>query len=221
MFPPKFVQDELYENETDYSKSLSEQSVIKPFWIGIYFYLEDFIAIFKLFSKYVPRQSKILELGAGGGWLAEFLANAGYNVYASTLSDYDIEVIKTRSQSLQIKGINRLKGIKAPMEKVDEVCQEKFKAVYCYEALHHAYSWRDTLKASYNCLEDGGFLLILKEPNLLHTFVSYRIAKLTNTHEIGFNSRELIPYLKEIRFTVKYQKPRLPLSTSFWLICQK
>jgi 2-polyprenyl-3-methyl-5-hydroxy-6-metoxy-1,4-benzoquinol methylase len=222
IFPPKFEQIELYNNETDYSKSLSQRAIIKPFWIDIFFYLEDFVKIFKLFSKYIPIQSNILELGAGGGWLAEFLAIAGYEVTALTLSTYDIEVIKTRSQSLKLKGVDGLKHIQSPMETVDEVCQKQFTAVYCYEALHHAYSWRDTLKASYNCLEDGGFLMILKEPNLLHTFISYRVAKLTNTHEIGFKSWELIPYLKSLGFTVRYQKKRFfPLLSYFWLVCQK
>jgi hypothetical protein len=38
IFPPKFEQVELYNNETDYSKSLSEQAIIKPLLIGVFFY---------------------------------------------------------------------------------------------------------------------------------------------------------------------------------------
>ena len=79
------------------------------------------------------------------------------------------------------------------MEYVDEAIPEKsaFDAVFVYEALHHAHDWKKSIHAFSACLKPGGWCFIFNEPNLLHTFVSYRVASLSNTHEIGIHPSAL------------------------------
>ena len=71
--------------------------------------------------------------------------------------------------------------MKIPMESVADFLQDKevlpFDVVFVFEALHHAYDWHQSLKSAFECLKPGGWLIICNEPNLIHTFVSYRIAK--------------------------------------------
>ena len=77
---------------------------------------------------------------------------------------------------------------------------EGFDCVFIFEALHHAFDWRETLAAAHKCLKPGGWFLLAKEPMFLHTFVSYRVAKLSNTHEIGMSRRALIRRLRDVGF---------------------
>ena len=66
-----------------------------------------------------------------------------------------------------------------------------FDATFVFEALHHAFDWRKSIQSAARTLKPGGWLVLANEPNLLHTFVSYRVGRLTNTHEIGMSGRAL------------------------------
>ena len=96
-------------------------------------------------------------------------------------------------------------------------------AVYVYAALHHAFDWRETFRAVYNCLAPGGWFLICREPNVLHTFVSYRLAKVSNTKEIGFSRRELASELRKVGFLNLHIFNRSPgfLVKPHWMAAQK
>ncbi|MEL7006798.1 MAG: methyltransferase domain-containing protein, partial [Bacteroidota bacterium] len=98
-----------------------------------------------------------------------------------------------------------------------------FDCVYVYEALHHAYSWEDTISSSFECLKPGGWLLICQEPNLIHTWVSYRISVLSNAHEIGMNRRSIIKHMRESGYrTVRILENRIGLGVRpIWLAAQK
>jgi SAM-dependent methyltransferase len=133
-------------------------------------------------------------------------------------------------QALKCKEIEETLGFDldfaaSPMEAVDELpnCNEAFDAAYVYEALHHAFDWRQTLRATFNVLKPGGWFLLAAEPNRLHTFISYRVAKLSRTHEIGFSRQDLCSELKAAGFaTVKVLAPRIDNRvTPHWIIARK
>jgi cyclopropane fatty-acyl-phospholipid synthase-like methyltransferase len=144
-----------------------------------------------------------LELGAGGGWLAELLAVTGFEVTGTSLSPHDIADARKRIDSIRCKGLQRnLKFEVAAMESVSEAVGPRnyYDGVYVYEALHHAFDWRQAVESAYACLKPGGWMMICNEPNVMHTFISYRIARLSNTHEIGFSKSELICHLMNTGF---------------------
>ena len=172
-----------------------------------------------------PTVQKILELGCGAGWVAEFLAATGFDVCGTTISEWDVTDANLRIKSLEAKGIvPALRFVATPMESVHAaVGAGVFDAVFVYEALHHAFDWRETMRAAFACLKPGGWMLVCNEPNLLHTFASYRVAKLSNSREIGFSRGELKAELRRTGFK-KVTSTGVKLHCWFrphWLLAQK
>jgi 2-polyprenyl-3-methyl-5-hydroxy-6-metoxy-1,4-benzoquinol methylase len=215
-FPPKFEdQARAYQNEIDYHTSLpglelaqtQRSQITKPFWNAgaCTRFLADFSRLFRTLETHgVTPPQRLLELGCGSGWMAEMFAQAGYAVVGSTISRHDIEIANKKAEAARCRDPRtELSFVECPMESVDDLpgARRSFDAVFVYEALHHAFDWRKTLRASAAVLKSGGWLLIANEPNRLHTFISYRVAKLSNTHEIGFAKGALINELKACGFS--------------------
>ena len=229
LFPPRFEdQAKAYAAEINYRKNIpgldpetiNPGEMRKPFWFGhpTEEYLGSFIRLIKLLDgiKVVP-PSRLLELGCGTGWMAEFLAITGFEVTGTSIAPTDIKDAKARLASVAAKGLPvRLRFETAPMESVAETVGPRnyYDAVLVFEALHHAFDWRQAIQSSFGCLRPGGWLLICNEPNWLHTFISYRTAKLVNTHEIGFSRRALTKHLGKAGFT-KIRNMSTPFH--FWI----
>jgi 2-polyprenyl-3-methyl-5-hydroxy-6-metoxy-1,4-benzoquinol methylase len=237
-FPPTFAdQAKAYEAEENFFFNLAgvdpaealDSDMRKPFWFRNDRYIQYFLELCQCLEKCgVHPPQTILELGAGSGWMCEFLATMKFNAIATTIGSSSIEQIELRAQSLNAKSLDaHLRAFQAPMETVDEVLASEnalpVDAVFVFEALHHAYDWEATFKAVFNCLKPGGWFLICREPNLLHTFVSYRVAKLSNTHEIGMSRSAMLQTLREVGF-----QKRVVLKNHFhffiqphWIAAQK
>ena len=238
IFPPTFQdQAKAYAAEIAYRTRLPGQGLEeirrgelrKPFWVprAAEKYLGQFILLLRLFEKSnVFPPAKLLELGCGTGWMAEFLAIAGFDVVATSIAPSDIADAQGRLRSIQTKGLPaQLRFAVAAMESVaDHVGPlNHYDAVFVFEALHHAFDWRQAIHSSFRCLRPGGWLLICNEPNLLHTFISYRVAKLSGTHEIGFRRGELTGHLRKTGFScVKYLSTRVHFWVrNHWIAAQK
>ena len=238
LFPPRFEdQAKTYQGEIDYDKSIpgeSSEQVFsahsrKPFWNArsTRFYIEGYLKILETFERYgVAPPQRILELGCGSGWTSEFLALNGYSVVGTTIAPFDIDIANRKKRALEGKGLNvKLDFRLAPMESVDKIAREEelFEAAFIYEALHHAFDWREALTSASKCLKPGGFFLVANEPNRLHTMVSYRVARLSNTHEIGMSKSDLVEHLRRIGFTqVDVLQPRLNnFYTHIWIMARK
>ena len=238
LFPPKFEdQAKAYAAEVAYREGLPGLNfetmrtgeLRKPFWLAreTERYLSGFIRLRHLLEQLkLSPPARLLELGCGTGWMSEFLAITGFDVTATSIAPQDIEDAKLRVQSIAAKGLDpKLRFEIAAMESVADTVGPKnhYDAVFVYEALHHAFDWRRTVESSFACLRPGGWLLICGEPNVLHTFISYRVAKLANIHEIGFSRGELVRHLKLVGFvSVKSFDTRLHLLIKpHWIIAQK
>jgi ubiquinone/menaquinone biosynthesis C-methylase UbiE len=213
-FPPRF-DDKLaaYEGEINYYQSLAgvsvdeakERNLRKPFWGPAEFqsYARCFAELLRVLRKLgLYPQSQLLELGCGTGWMAEFLVYSGYSVVGTSLAPVTIEIAKRREEALRVKGFSGQARFQVgPMENVDEFVEHDFDGVFVFESLHHAFSWRRAIGAAYRCLKPGGWLLLANEPNVLHTFISYREGRLTNTHEIGLSRKQVTKHMVECGFT--------------------
>lgn len=199
-----------YENEMRYGHALGgiskeefqAKEMRKPFWDAnaAEKYLNGFVRLLRRFESLgVAPGSRILELGCGSGWMAEFFALTGYNVVATTIAPTDGPAVESRATALRAKGVTSELVFKlSPMESVDQVVAlNSFDAAYIYQALHHAHAWKAVLSAALRTLKPGGCLIIADEPNVLHTFTSYRMGKLSGTHEIGMSRRQIIRCLRE------------------------
>jgi len=192
----------------------------KPFWsaAAMRTYLNCFIDLAELLEHLdVKAPQKILELGCGNGWMAELLALLRFTVVGTSIAPDDIADAQLRVLSLEAKNLKPQLHFRAtPMETVNQVVGDylPFDAVFVFEALHHAYDWRQAIDAAHACLKPGGWLIIAHEPNVIHTYVSYRVSKLANVHDIGFNRQELIEYLRRAGLThVRVTKNNF----SFWM----
>lgn len=210
-FPPTFQDRQLaYDAEIAYKYSLpgidvtdmTDTLMRKPFWYGsaLKSYLSGFMNMVEAFEQIgLHPPHKVLELGCGTGWMAEFLALMRFQVVGTSISPHEIQDAQHRVQSLQAKLLDvDLEYRVTPMESVDQAVPDQmpFDGVFVFEALHHAYDWRQAVRASYACLKPGGWLIIANEPNALHTWISYRVARLSKTHEIGFTRTELMRHLE-------------------------
>lgn len=238
LFPPTFLdQQQAYRNEINYCAALPglnvEETAItelrKPFWFGpsLHSYLGAFLKLAGLLEKArIAPPAKLLEIGGGTGWTAEFLAQLGFKVVCTTLSPRDVEIALKRLGSMAARGLAFDLHFKAcPMETVGEHVLEHcpFDAVLVFEALHHAFDWKAAITSVFSCLRPGGWFLICNEPNVMHTAISYRIARLSNTHEVGFRKTELVTHLRQAGFRrILSQGPRPSLLfRPHWLMAQK
>jgi 2-polyprenyl-3-methyl-5-hydroxy-6-metoxy-1,4-benzoquinol methylase len=237
-FPPAFPErQKAYEAEINLKFSLpgcdsdevTDDSMRKPFQYGplLKRALSNFAGVVECLQRLGIRPpQKILELGCGYGWMSEALALMRFEVLGTSISPHEIRDAQLRIPGLQAKGLSvNLEYRAAPMETVDQAVAERipFDAVFVCTALHHAYNWREAVQASRRCLKPGGWLIIANEPNVLHTLISYRVAKLAHTHEIGLSYAELSGHLRKTGFR-KILRLRNHLSfyvRHHWLAAQK
>ncbi|MDB6025505.1 MAG: hypothetical protein JWM68_1728 [Verrucomicrobiales bacterium] len=211
-FPPKLVSREsTFEGEREQfsamegsMEDLLQEVMQKPFRTAhTEYYLQVFCHIIdQLERRGIRAGSRILELGCGSGWLAELLAIHGYEVVGTTIAPVDIVNGQRRIDALKVKGLKcKLEFFAAPMEEVfKQVAPNSFDAVFCFEALHHAFDWRESLDSATRCLKPGGWLLLCSEPPPLHTYVCYRSSIILKTHEIGFKPNEIRQHLKKLNY---------------------
>jgi 2-polyprenyl-3-methyl-5-hydroxy-6-metoxy-1,4-benzoquinol methylase len=214
-FPPTFDdQAKAHQAEIDYYVSTPglsleeniESHTRKPFWGPDCFakYSKSFVKLLRILEQIgLSPGHRLLEFGCGPGWMAEFLALSGYSVCGTTITPIDVVIAEKRIAAMRALGLsNELSFKVSPMESVHEVLQsqESFDGVFVFEALHHAFDWRRALQAAYRCLNPSGRLVLANEPNLLHTFISYRVARLAHIHEIGLSRKALLLEMRKIGF---------------------
>jgi SAM-dependent methyltransferase len=237
-FPPTFEdQQAAYQAERDFNESLpgmdlkdvQEGHARKPFWGSAHFekYSRDFVRLLKVFEQIqTSKGQRLLEVGCGPGWTAEFLAMSGYSVIGTTIAPHDVLLGQQRAQAFAQRGLaETLEFKEAPMETVDKLFDGsgQFDLAYAYEALHHAFDWRKAVQSLHRCLKPGGWLVLANEPNVLHTCISYRVARLSNTHEIGFRQKDLLSGLRSAGFQrLRVFAPRINnLVSQHWIAAQK
>ncbi|HWB58897.1 MAG TPA: class I SAM-dependent methyltransferase [Chthoniobacteraceae bacterium] len=211
LFPPQFPdQAKAHENERlAFSRipGLAPGDVLrdaarKPFWNAPA--ADKLLADFAFLLVWMERlgihaPARVIEIGCGPGWMSEFFAMEGYDTLGTSIAPCDLPIWEGRVNACKARGTGaRLRFAVCEMENVDKLAeaQGKFDCCVVYEALHHAHDWRATVKAVANVLKPGGWFLVAAEPNVLHTVVSYRVALLTHTHEVGISRPQFIAELQ-------------------------
>jgi len=215
-FPPRFQRDTTWNNEiacVDRLPGMERDEWYRkvcaaPFGFAdgigddlFEHYLDSLRHIHRMLLTYVRPPARVLELGCGHGWLCEILAGMGYDVTGTTIVPDDICCAQRRIAAIRAKGImSQLQFEVCPMETVGDRFSG-FDCVLIHEALHHAFDWKETVRSVAKALRPGGWFLICREPNLAHTFISYRVAKITNTHEVGISRPALKRELRSAGFS--------------------
>jgi 2-polyprenyl-3-methyl-5-hydroxy-6-metoxy-1,4-benzoquinol methylase len=233
-FPPRLSsREDTYRGERNQFESWEFQeldktivdSMTKPFSFPphlLKLYSWAFVHITQMLEKHsVNPGAKLLEFGCGMGWLAELLAYRGYNVTGTTIAPIDIKHAHRRIDLIKGRGIkSELSFFCSPMEETHKHVDisKPFDAAFCFEALHHAYDWRESLESVSKCIRPGGYLFLFNEPSTLHTYICHRSAKILKTHEIGFKRKDLTHHLASLGFTdIEVHRPvQIEKFSDFW-----
>ncbi len=81
--------------------------------------------VHKVYLKHLPKGAKILELNAGTGVDAVFLADKGFSVFATDISDKMIDLIKTKSKS----EITKIEAKTLSFDEISQLNEINFDAV--------------------------------------------------------------------------------------------
>jgi SAM-dependent methyltransferase len=234
--PVRLDRATAYENEMQYGHALGgispeefqAKEMRKPFWDANAAdkYLSGFVRLLGLVESLgIAPGSRVLELGCGSGWMAEFFTLTGYDIVATTIALTDQSAVESRIAALRAKGVTSELTFKlSPMESVDQVVElNSFDAAYVHQALHHAHDWKAVLSAAFRTLKPGGWMIIADEPNFLHTFTSYRMGKMSGTHEVGMSRRKVIRFLRDSGYReVRTISPRFDdCLHPLWIVARK
>jgi 2-polyprenyl-3-methyl-5-hydroxy-6-metoxy-1,4-benzoquinol methylase len=118
-----------------------------------------------LFSKYVDKNGKVLDVGAGAGAFSQRLLDLGYNVTA-----LDVDPEKWIPKDIPFLQLDIDAGIAASV-------QQTFDTVCCFEVIEHVENPWNLLREIYRVVTPGGYLL-LSTPNIT-SFLSRSLFFLT------------------------------------------
>ena len=156
--------------------------------------------------------------------MSEFLAASGCRSVGTSINQDEVETARHRIEVFARRELDgELAFEETAMETVGEHFsgRDPFDFVFVHAALHHAFSWQETLASVASVLRPAGWLLICNEPNLLHTLQSYRISKLDHTHEIGMSRRAIHTRLLESGFDRVENYSRPGLFKPIWLAARR
>lgn len=143
-----------------------------------------------------PPPARVVEFGCGSGWLSLILAERGYDVVGVDISPDGIALAEKLKAE---RGIANISFQVADYENV-RIAPPADYAIF-HDALHHAESELDALRAAYAALAPGG-LLICIEPGDGHSTSasSRRAVEEFGVHEKDMPPRKIIRFAREAGF---------------------
>lgn len=112
----------------------------------------------------LPPESRILDVGCGSGWLAEYFARLGYDVCGIDISPELIEMARERLRRVPFP-VDHETPLRHRFQTHDieaAPLDETFDAVICYDSLHHFEDERAVIRHLAMMLNYGGLLFILE-----------------------------------------------------------
>ena len=115
--------------------------------------------------KKIFEKKKILDLGCGGGILAETLAEEGANILAIDLSKKLINEAKKRAKFKKLKIDYKCQSIKNL-----ENSGAKFDIILCLEVVEHIKDYKNFVELALKCLKKDGIIIF---STINKSFISY------------------------------------------------
>lgn len=177
--------------EKTYFKQIGQDgltfSLGKPFSdpVNVGSLLHDIAAVFTLLPVEPP--AKIIDLGCGSGWTSNFYARAGYDVLGVDISPDAVRAAHQRFADPKLK----LDYVCADYDKIGRRHKNTFDCAIFFDSLHHAEDERAALKAAFDSLKPGGYLIAC-EPGRGHSKTPNSIEAM---QKYGVNERDMPPKL--------------------------
>lgn len=186
------------QGEREYFARIGEEgrrhAVRKPF--GDENCLQNVMNLTALMSVMQPPPARIVEFGCGSGWMSLLLAERGYDVIGIDIS---ADAIALAKKSALERDIPRTDFRTADYEDV-HIDPPADYAIF-HDALHHAESEADALRAAYAALRPGGMLACI-EPGDGHSQSpsSRHAVEQFGVHEKDMPPRTIIAHAKAAGF---------------------
>jgi hypothetical protein len=153
--------------------------------------IADAISSYKSISKYLKKNSKILEVGGGMHFLSNYLAYLNYNVTSIEPGGFRREIDVMRKNFLVAKE-KKLVIRNLSLEKFS-ITDEKFDFIFSINVLEHTKNIKKHLKAQGKLLRNSTSLCHIRCPNYSFPYESH------------FNLFH-IPFLEKLTFKFFYKK---------------
>ena len=168
---------------------------------------------------------KVLDVGCGGGILAEALSELGANVTGIDASENTIGVAKSHSRSIGSDVIYIQNTIE---EFISSHPNEKFDVITCLEMLEHVPSPNEIIKSCSNLLKDDGnifFSTINRNPRsylfavIGAEYILNLLPKGTHDYEKFIKPSELAKWIREADLNSKETigLSYNPITGNYWL----
>ena len=171
------------------------------------------------------KDKKVLDVGCGGGILAETLSELGANVTGIDASENTIGVAKSHSRSIGSDVIYIQNTIE---EFISSHPNEKFDVITCLEMLEHVPSPNEIIKSCSNLLKDDGnifFSTINRNPRsylfavIGAEYILNLLPKGTHDYEKFIKPSELAKWIREAGLNSKETigLSYNPITGNYWL----
>jgi len=171
------------------------------------------------------KDKKVLDVGCGGGILAEALSELGANVTGIDASENTIGVAKSHSRSIGSDVIYLQNTIE---EFISSHPNEKFDVITCLEMLEHVPSPNEIIKSCSNLLKDDGnifFSTINRNPRsylfavIGAEYILNLLPKGTHDYEKFIKPSELAKWIREAGLNSKETigLSYNPITGNYWL----
>lgn len=164
-------------------------------------YFDDFsdIKYIDRFLKYLPKKSKILDIGSGPGQFSKYIKENGFDVEGVDYSDEMVLIAK--------KKVPNVKFSKMDMRKL-EFKEKYFDGLLVSYSLIHIPSNQiaSTLKGFYKILKPGGYILIIAQYGKANQIIDEPFLPTEKMFFNFFTKDRLKKYLNKANFEVVFQE---------------
>jgi len=116
----------------------------------------------EFFARYVPREARILDAGAGTGMVGEVLTKLGYaNLVAMDLSQGMLEVARQKNVYQELHQM--------VMGEVMDYASNSFDAIVCVGTLGYAHAPASSLDELVRITRPGGYIVYTLRPDVYET----------------------------------------------------
>ena len=152
---PSIEEDELYYKNNEMSKNLALESKLNEEQL---MYKYEVMSTYQAetITKHIPKNSTILEIGSGYGWVVEKLRDKGYCIEGIEINPLRIELAMERA-GVHLKNVNILQ--------IPPEMDERYDCVCMFNLFEHIPVPIDFLIRSSTYLKKGG-QMVIEVPNL-------------------------------------------------------
>lgn len=153
---PKYYGGEVMNNIKEYYMGYDEENRLNKDNA----HRVEFDTTIHLLNRYINKNSRILDIGAGTGRYTFFYANKGASVFSMDLVEKHVEIIEDK--------LNKSRGLKIKVEQGDALdlsrfADGEFSTVLCMGPLYHLHEQEQHMKCLNECrrvLQPNGILAV-------------------------------------------------------------